>query len=46
MEIVKLEEQPQMLKEFKIDLIVWKFVNPFKELCADTMFKIDLIVWK
>ena len=31
---------------FKIDLIVWKFVNNMKVEAYEKAFKIDLIVWK
>ena len=35
-----------MVKKFKIDLIVWKWLlNSWFNIC-NVMFKIDLIVWK
>ena len=34
------------LKEFKIDLIVWKYKVSPSPLVITSMFKIDLIVWK
>ena len=33
-------------QRFKIDLIVWKFVNNMKVEAYEKAFKIDLIVWK
>ena len=33
-------------KQFKIDLIVWKFLKDWSLLRNTVMFKIDLIVWK
>ena len=39
--------QYQLLKAlFKIDLIVWKFIQIIETMSCCIKFKIDLIVWK
>ena len=34
------------MKEFKIDLIVWKCIGFILDFLVYILFKIDLIVWK
>ena len=45
MEGVRMTEEFS-IKLFKIDLIVWKFINIRSVRWTTNMFKIDLIVWK
>ena len=46
MEIMKYQIFFIIISEFKIDLIVWKFVNTITINPKPPEFKIDLIVWK
>ena len=46
MEITHNKDLDISIAEFKIDLIVWKYLNDIKRSIHVVMFKIDLIVWK
>ena len=46
MEIMENTIDSKGIKEFKIDLIVWKSLSTLLRSRLLTLFKIDLIVWK
>ena len=46
MEIRKYLKDILLNSAFKIDLIVWKYLNESVMIFQSQLFKIDLIVWK